>query len=212
MHFSVNWQTKCFCTLQNPSHDITSYMLHRWACMLRVKSSSVLSPHFGLPIILVKINLGLKIVFQKFFGSSLYFFANSNLASWSLLLMSDLHLVVWPLYLLSWSRLTVDWDTFTPALWRLLVMSLTDVFGVFFTALTLFLSSTTVVFLGRPVRCLLLSIPVVSSFLRTFQIVVVAMPNACPMALIDFLYFLNFKMASFSPIDNSLVFVLVYPL
>ena len=91
-------------------------------------------------------------------------------------------------------------------------MSLADVFGVFFTALTIFLPSTTVVFLGRPIQCLLLRSPVVSSFFRTFQIVLVAMPNACPMALIDFPYFLSFKIASFSSIDSSLVFMLVYRL
>ncbi|KAG7457652.1 hypothetical protein MATL_G00229460 [Megalops atlanticus] len=103
--------------------------------------------------------------------------------------MSGLHLVVWPLYFCSRSLLrTVDCDTFTPALWRLLVMSLTDVFGFFFTALTRFLSSTAVVFLGRPVRYLLLSTPVGSFFFRIFQIVVLAMPNVCPMALISLLF------------------------
>ena len=35
-------------------------------------------------------------------------------------------------------------------------MSLTDVLGFFFTALTMFLSSTAVIFPGRPVRFLLL--------------------------------------------------------
>ena len=85
-----------------------------------------------------------------------------------------------------------------------------DVFGVFLTALTIFLSSTNVS-LVRPVRCLLLSTPVASFFFRTLQIVVGAMPNACQMALHDFHSFLSFKMASFSPIDSSLV-LLVYTL
>lgn len=38
------------------------------------------------------------------------------------------------------SALEVDCDTFTSALWSLLVMSMTVVFGFFFTALTMFLS------------------------------------------------------------------------
>ena len=66
-------------------------------------------------------------------------------------------------------------------------MSLTDVFGFFCTALTMFLSSTAVVFLYRTVRCLLLSTPAVSFFLRTFQ--VTSYPHL----------FSSFKMACFSP-------------
>ena len=73
-------------------------------------------------------------------------------------------------------------------------MSLTDVLGFFFTALTMFHA---VVFLGRPVRCLLLSTPAVSLFFRTFQVVVQAIPNACAMALIDF---------PFSKLQNGLLF------
>ena len=61
----------------------------------------------------------------------------------------------------------VDWDTFTPAPCRFFVMPLTGVLGFFFTSLTMFLSSTAVVFLGRPVWCLLLSTPAVSFFFRT---------------------------------------------
>ena len=38
-----------------------------------------------------------------------------------------------------------------------IVMSLTDILGVFFTALIMFLSSTAGIFLGWPFRCLLLS-------------------------------------------------------
>lgn len=63
-------------------------------------------------------------------------FENSKLAFWILLLNS---ILVWPLHLCSQSVLwTVDRDTFTPALWRLRVMSLTVVFESFFTALTVF--------------------------------------------------------------------------
>ena len=77
-------------------------------------------------------------------------------------------------------------------------MSLTDVLGFFFTAFTMFLSSTAVVFLGRPVRCLLLRMSAVLFYLiffRTFRVVVQAIPNACAMALIDFPSFLSFIMA-----------------
>ena len=65
-------------------------------------------------------------------------------------------------------------------------MSTTVVLGSFFTALTMILSSTAVVFLGLPVRRLLLSTPVVSFFFRTFQMVVLAIGNICAMALMDF--------------------------
>ena len=59
------------------------------------------------------------------------------------------------------------------------------------------------VFLGPMVRHLLLSTPVVSFFFRTFQIVVLTMANVCAIAQIDF---------PSSPIDSSLVFMLVMPL
>ena len=72
-------------------------------------------------------------------------------------------------------------------------MSLTDVLEFFFTFLTMILLSTAVVFLGRPVRCLLLSMPAVSFFFRTFQVVVRVIPNACAMALIDYPSFLSVK-------------------
>ena len=69
--------------------------------------------------------------------------------------------------------------------------------GFFFTALTMFLSSTAVVFLGQTVWCLFLSTLLVSFIFRTFQ-VVQAIPNACAMALNNFSSFLNFKMACFA--------------
>ena len=91
-------------------------------------------------------------------------------------------------------------------------MSTTVVLGSFFTALTMFLSSTAVVFLGLPVRRLLLSTPVVSFFFGTFQMVVLAIANICAMALMGFPSSLSFTIAYFSPIDSSLVFMLVTPL
>lgn len=77
------------------------------------------------------------------------------------------------------------WDTCTPVLWRLLVMSLTDVFG-FSVSLSQWLSSVVVVFYGQPVPWLDVGAPVVSLFFRTFLIIVLAMHNACAMALIVF--------------------------
>ena len=84
--------------------------------------------------------------------------------------------------------------------WAVCILMVIDwYFGVyFFTALTMFLSSTAVVFLGRPVRCLLFSTPAVSFFFRTFQVVVQAIPNVCPMALINF--------PPFSKLKNGLLF------
>ncbi len=59
-------------------------------------------------------------------------------------------------------------------------MSLTVVLGSFFTAVTMFLSSTADVFLDLPVRGVLLT-PVVSFFLRRFQMVVLAIASVCAM-------------------------------
>ncbi len=60
-------------------------------------------------------------------------------------------------------------------------MSLTVDLGSFFTAVTIFLSSTAGVFLDLTVRGLLLSTPVVSFFLRRFQMVVLAIVSVCAM-------------------------------
>ncbi len=88
-------------------------------------------------------------------------------------------------------------------------MSLTVVLGSFFTAVTMFLSSTADVFLDLPVRGVLLSTPVV--FFLPQEI-----PNGCTCycqclcnGLIDFSSYLSFTIALFSPIDTSLVFMLV---
>ena len=64
-------------------------------------------------------------------------------------------------------------------------MSLTNILGFFFTALTMFLSSSADVYLGRPVQCLLLSMTAVYLFFWTFQVALQAIPNACAMALIS---------------------------
>ncbi len=60
-------------------------------------------------------------------------------------------------------------------------MSLTVVLGSFFTAVTMFLSSTSDVFLDLPVRGVLLSTPVVLFFFRRFQMVVLAIASVCAM-------------------------------
>ncbi len=65
-------------------------------------------------------------------------------------------------------------------------MSLTVVLGSFFTAVTMFLSSTADVFLDLPIRGVLLSTPVVSFFLRKFQMVVLAIASVCAMVCLIF--------------------------
>ncbi len=99
----------------------------------------------------------------------------------------------------SWS------DIFTLALWRLLMMSLTVVLGSFFTAVTMFLSSTADVLLGLPVQSLLLSTPCGFFLLQDI-------PNGCTgygQCLWQWLFpsSLSFTIAYFSP--SSLVFMLV---
>ncbi len=143
----------------------------RWACMFGIMSRSFFLQTLAFPS-LWSIKPCPRIVEAR-----LLFF----------LLMSGLHLLVYPLYFCSWSLLrTVDCDTFTPALWRLLLMSLTVVLGSFFTAVTMFLSSTADVFLDLPVRGVLLSTPVVSFFLRRFQMVVLAIASICAMVWLIF--------------------------
>lgn len=60
-------------------------------------------------------------------------------------------------------------DTFKSALFRLLVISLTVVLGVFFFTAVTMLPSSAVVFLGRPVLCMLLSTPMISFFFNAFS-------------------------------------------
>ncbi len=96
-----------------------------------------------------KVNLcliGPYIQFQNSSVSPLCFFANSNLAflflCWSevcVLLCSICNSV-------SKSLRTVDWQSITPAFWKLLVILQTRLLGFIFTAFMICLSSTTVVF------------------------------------------------------------------
>ncbi len=79
-------------------------------------------------------------------------------------------------------------------------MSLTVVLGSFFTAVTMFLSSTADVFLDLPVRGVLLSTPVV------FFLLPQEIPNGCTCyyqclcnGLIDFSSSLSFTIARFPP-------------
>lgn len=64
-------------------------------------------------------------------------------------------------------------DIFTSALWKLLLMTPNAVFGLLLTAL----APPALVFIGQPVRYLVVSTLVLSVFFKT--IVVVAIPNAC---------------------------------
>lgn len=78
------------------------------------------------------------------------------------------------------------------------MMIQTVVLVFFFTALTISLLSV-VVFLERPVGCLLLSSPVVFLFHRTFQIVVLAIRIVLEIPLMDFPPLLSFRMTCFVP-------------
>lgn len=88
--------------------------------------------------------------------------------------------MVWPLYLNGGLR------HLHPAQQRLLLF-------YFFTAFTMFLAD--VVFLGGPIQCLIVSTQLASFCFRTIQIVVLAMPDACALALIACPSFSRFKMA-----------------
>lgn len=112
----------------------TPCMTHEFVC----KQSLTVST---LSIILV----GVKSWIQVFFcGSSLYIFSTFNLIFWYMI--SDDWFASW--YFCSWSLLQmVDCNFFTSALWRLSFMALLF-WGVFFTALTMFLSLIAVFSLG----------------------------------------------------------------
>ncbi len=60
-------------------------------------------------------------------------------------------------------------------------MSLTVVLGSFFTAVTMFLSSTADVFLDLPIRGVLLSTPVVSFFSGDSKWLYLLLPVLCAM-------------------------------
>lgn len=112
---------------------------------------------------------------------SVYF----SLAYFGLMRTSGLHLVS-PLYCCSSLLQGVAFDTSTSALRRLLLMSLTVVFGLLRRYFTMFLSSTAAVFLDLVFQWLLLRKTVVSLFFKTFQMVVLAMGNVCLKAVMDF--------------------------
>lgn len=80
---------------------------------------------------------------------------------------------------------------------------------VFFTFLTMFLSSAANVLLGLLLWCLLFGTPLIYFLFRAFQMVVVAMANICAMALIDFPSCLSIRIARFTPTDSSLVFMFI---
>lgn len=115
------------------------------------------------------------------------FLENSNLVFLFLRLISGLHLVANPLYLLWWSLpLIVNFDTDTPTCWRVFLIWPTVVKGFFFTRESILLSSTTVVFRGLRGLLVFLSSPVRSFFLRMYQIVDLATPNVFSISLMGF--------------------------
>ena len=162
-----------------PSHDITSTLCHRSACVFGILSRCFLSHHVTLSITLVKfifVSLDHETLSQNFWALCLYFLANSNVALLFLLLMSDFHHLVWPLFFCSWSLLS-HWIVVPP---YPLFGDVTDsCFRVFLYRSHNVWSSTAGVFLCLPVRCLLLRTPLVSFFIRTVQMVVLAMANVC---------------------------------
>ena len=113
-----------------------------------------------------------RMFFQNCNGCFRCCLANSNLVFLFLRLTNGLHVVVNPLYSLWWSLLLIaDFETHTPASWRVLLIWPTVVKGFFFTRERILLSSTTVVFRGLPGLLVLLSSLVHSFFLRMFQTV-----------------------------------------
>ncbi len=137
-----------------PRHDTTTTMLHWWGGMLRIMSSSFLLHTLLFPSLwykLILVSSVHRMLFQNCEGFFRCRLANSNLAFLFLRLTNGLHLVVNPLYSLWWSLLLiVDFDTHTPTSWRVFLIWLTVVKGVFFTRERILRSSTTVVFRGLP--------------------------------------------------------------
>lgn len=117
---------------------------------------------------------------------------------------------IWPSYSYCWwvfcfqsLHQLLDFDTSIPALWRLLVISVTVAFGGFLHG-----SHNAVNNCCCSVQSLILTTPMVSFFFKTFQEIILLF-NDCALALINFPSFLSWKMACLSPTYSSLVFMLV---
>ncbi len=122
---------------------------------------------------------------------------------WQSLIWPCLHLVVNPLFLLSWTvLLIVDFDSDTPAPWR--VFSWMDVVkGVFFTTERVLQPSTTVVLCGHPGLFVSLSSVHSFFFLRMYQTVDLATPNVPAISLMDLFCFWSLTMACFTSMERS---------
>ncbi len=115
-----------------------------------------------------------------------------------------MHLVVNPLYLLSWSiLLIVDFDSDRPTSWRVFFSWLDVVKGFFFTMEMILWSSTTVVLCGRPGLFMLLGSPVHSFFLRMYQTVDLATPNVPAISLMDLFCFWSLTIVCFTCMERS---------
>lgn len=107
--------------------------------------------------------------------------------------------------------LIVDVDIGAPTSSRV-SLNCFDVVRLFFFAKERILPSATLdVFRGLPGLLMLQSLPVHSFFLRMYQIVDLATPNALAISLRDLFSFFSAMMASFTGIDSSLDFMLVIP-
>ncbi len=163
-------------------------------------SCSKPSPYFFLPVILVQVDLNFsrpKNAFPEVVWLFFFFFWQSLIWPW-------LHLVVNPLYLLSWSfLLIVDFDSDKSTSRRVFFSWLDVVKGFFFTMERVHLSSTTVVLRGRPGLFLLLSSLVCSFFLRMYQTVDLATLNVLAISLMDLICFWSLTIVCFTCLESS---------
>ncbi len=151
------------------------------------------SIYFFLPVILVQVDLNSKEYFSR---SGLAFLD----VFWQSLIWPCLYLVVNTLYLFSWSRLLIV-DTSTS--WRVFFSWLDVTKGFFFTMERILRSSTTVVLRGHPGLFMLLSSLVPSFFLRMYQTVDLATPNAPAISLMDLFWFWSPTIVCFTCMKSS---------
>lgn len=133
MYVSVNWQTECYlhlswapeAAMQPQAMPLPPPRLTEKSCMLWITSRFFLSPHFVLSITSAEVHFA-STTFEPFLCISQWILIRSSdiYCSWEVFIFC-----MWPLYCFCLSFFqTVDCNTFTPALWRFLVMSPTVFF------------------------------------------------------------------------------------